>query len=595
MNFLKYQFLYFQTTDLEKVHSKACAQYKKKYEPAHIQLSLDGVQEAKSSSSTTDAYSVQFINCRNVYPLFLIKPFNREKYNEQDILKTVFKDINSNNHIILDDVICDNPKRSIVRNALCHSSRYACEYCESPGTSYVSPQAQKSVATFVDKVSRQKSDILKQIDYLQGIPGTSAGKEEDQYQVQILEDLYSTLENQEIEEKKKLKRHHIVWPSNTMKGKLRTMTTIRDISNAIYTGRNSDDESEELSKDDKLGIVGTSVLLYQRNFNLLNNVPVEYMHSVCLGVVKRLLELTFKVGENRESLSKRKLSLPSKYNDLISEVRVPREFSRRCRQLDLSVMKAQEQRNLILFFFPLVLKCIDDAYPDEQKIWLFLAYMIRACVLPETEFSCIDNNVIILCCTTFYKLYDTVFGSKQCTYSIHVVSSHLLQIRGNKPLTFKSAFKFESLYSEMKNSYQPGTTSTLKQILRNLLIKRMIEFHVCETSLFLKPDKSDRDGKPAKQSKECNDLVYTFVNKNHAMYKILNINDDDYTVTCVEQGFFLANFDVTPNLSWKDVGVFRVGPCGSKKYTVPISSICGKVIKVDHYFLTCPSNVLREK
>ena len=579
---------------MSTIHAQCCSKYNRTYEPSHIQLSLDGVQEAKSSNCTTDAYSIKFNKCRNVYPLLLIKPHNREKYNEQTLLRTVLDDINSSDTIVLDDVICDNPKRSIVRNALCHSSRYACEYCESAGVSYVSDEVKKQVATNLQRLSVQKGDILEKIAALEQSPGTSAQKDNDDRQIVLFRDLYHTLETQEAEEKKKLRKQHIVWPSNTSDGRLRTINTIRNICTAIATGRNTDEESEELSPADRLGIVGTSVFLYQPRFNMINNLPVEYMHSVCLGVVRRLLELTFRVGERRQSRSKMTLSLPSQFNSLISAVRVPREFSRRCRNLDLAVMKAQEQRNLLLFFFPLVLQCIDDIYEAEKKVWLLLAYMIRACVLPNNEYACIDENDVALCSAMFYELYESTFGPKQCTYSIHVVASHLLQIRGNQPLTFKSAFKYESLYSEMKNCYQPGTTSTLKQILRNLIMKRLVEFHVCQASLFLKPDKVGNDDEPVKQSKECNDLIYLFKDEKYFMYKVMNVNDDD-TVTCVEQKFYNVYFQLTPNLSWKDVGVFRIGPRGSTECCLPISTIDGKVIRVGTYFITCATNVLLEK
>ena len=141
-----------------------------------------------------------------------------------------------------------------------------------------------------------------------------------------------------------------MWPFSTMSGPLRTLNKIHDITMAIITGQNSDAESEELSREEKVGIVGPSVLFHQPHFNMINNLPAEYMHLVALGVVKRLLELTFKLREVRPKLSKRPLTHPKYFNEKIRDIRVPREFSRRCRQLDLSIMKAQELRNILLFF-----------------------------------------------------------------------------------------------------------------------------------------------------------------------------------------------------------------------------------------------------
>ena len=74
---------------------------------------------------------------------------------------------------------------------------------------------------------------------------------------------------------------HLTWPSHTSRGTLRTINSINGIATAIETGRNSDEESEELTRDDRLGIVGTSLFLHQPRFNMINCIPAKYMHSVC--------------------------------------------------------------------------------------------------------------------------------------------------------------------------------------------------------------------------------------------------------------------------------------------------------------------------
>ena len=114
--------------------------------------------------------------------------------------------------------------------------------------------------------------------------------------------------------------------------------------------------------------------------------------------------------------------------------------------------------------------------------------MIRACVLPNNEFSKIDKPSIDAACKIFYCLYEQLYGQVNCVYSTHVVS-HLLLIRGDEPLTHKSAFKFESFFSEMKILYHPGTMSSITQILQNCFMKRMLEYHHCEKEIFYYPKK----------------------------------------------------------------------------------------------------------
>ena len=106
--------------------------------------------------------------------------------------------------------------------------------------------------------------------------------------------------------------------------------------------------------------------------------------------------------------------------------------------------------------------------------------MIRPCVLPNEEFRVIDNAKVEYASEKFYELYEKNYGPINCTYSIHVVGSHMLQVRQNRPLTYKSAFKFESFFSELRNLFHPGTVSPLKQVLQNCYVKRLLDFHYCE-------------------------------------------------------------------------------------------------------------------
>ena len=403
--------------------------------------------------------------------------------------------------------------------------------------------------------------------------------------------LRETLANLIAEKEAQIKskcRKQLTWPCSTREGHLRTIDGIKEISNAIA-------ENPDLVKSDPdfcKGIKAKSLLLEQPFFNILKDMPCEYMHLLCLGVVKRMVELNFKVGENRDRKTKRKLSSPEMYNEKIKLIQLVREFRRRCRNLDLSVMKASEFRNLILFLFPIVLDCIEDEHKNDKRVWLHLVYIIRACVLPNEEFRKIDNDLIENGCKKFYQLYEKLFGQINCTYSIHVVGSHLLQVKGNRPLTFKSAFKFESFYSEMRNSFHAGSVSPLKQILQNCIVKRMLENHHCEKTLFFKPEKNVENANPGKEN---NSLVYTYnEDETLTIYKIAEeINPNSFN--CIIQGKFPARFNLTPEYDWSHVGVFKVGPVSEESYVVNRNSISGKVLKVNDYLITCPTNVLIEQ
>ena len=255
-----------------------------------ITLSLDGVQESNSTNNSMDIFCINFKGCRNIYPIKIIRPNEKYKYDEQEAIRNVVADINESG-MVIDTGIFDNPKRSKIKNVKSACARFGCEYCESPAVSYIDNTMKKSQLT---------------------------------------------------------------WPPQTMNGRPRTITGIRRIVQSI------EDEDEDLPLNYAKGIKGRSVLMDQPNFDLIYDAPTEYMHIVCLGVVNRMLELFYKVGKNRSRKTKTKKCDPKTFNDLICLVQVVCEFSRRVRNLDTSTLKAQEYRNIILFFFPIVIQNIGE-------------------------------------------------------------------------------------------------------------------------------------------------------------------------------------------------------------------------------------------
>ena len=375
------------------------------------------------------------------------------------------------------------------------------------------------------------------------------------------------------------KRGQLAWPASTVGAPSRTIENIIDITNKLQNG-------EELTRDERKGFWGTSHLLHQENFHFILDIPAEYMHSSCIGVVKRLFELTFNVGEVRDRVIQRKLSDPAELNIKMSSQKGTREFSRRIRNLDFGVLKAQEFRNFILFYFTVVISCIPNDCTREKKIWFQLAYILRACIITNKEFEKITQSVLKNIGLAFYKNYESVYGPKNCTYSIHIVANHFLEIRGNKPLTSKSAFKYENFYSEMRTLFQPGTISISKQILKNCYMKRQLENHSCLKSIFYDIEKT---------GKENNSIVYTINdNNNYQFYNIIEKIDQNHFL-CNPQGKFEYKCELLKDLNWSDVGVFQVGPYSEEEIIINRRNIEGKVIQVDDLFLTCPNNVLREQ
>ena len=161
--------------------------------------------------------------------------------------------------------------------------------------------------------------------------------------------------------------------------------------------------------------------------------------------------------------------------------------------------------------------------------------MIRACVIPNQEFVHINENDLTELCQKFYCLYEQLFGPKNCSYTVHVISSHLQKIRGKNPLTETSAFKYENFYAEIRRSFAAGTQSTLKQIFQRTLLKRALSFHSCLVPIFYSIKNTNM---------ESNNIVYIHKNDQYHMYKIHTIHDN--TLLCNVQGYFKTSFKETP-------------------------------------------------
>ena len=391
----------------------------------------------------------------------------------------------------------------------------------------------KNMQVFQDKLNLKRKIISDKISELAGNPDAK----DEVKKLKIIEG--DMIREQKNGPKTK---SHIVWPAATRNSAPRTHDNVKAIVDAIA-------EDPNLSKHERKGVVGRSPLWDVEGFDFVRDSPTEYMHSVCIGVVKRMLELTFSVGEVRPRETKRKLSSPSEFNECMKDTQSPREFSRRSRKLDLAVFKAQEMRNILLFFFPHILQCIEPN-AKERRLWLLFTFMIRSCILPSNEFQIVDLSKIEEACEAFYILYEQLFGAYNCSYNTHVVSSHLIEMRAHGPLTFTSAFGFEAFYGEMRHSFTPGTQSTLKQIMRKTLMKRAISYHCCNNSIYY----SERDS-----SLECNSLIYCYEASEHNMFKIINVQKD--SLICYKQGKYPVSFKETRDLdlNWSHVGVYKRG------------------------------------
>lgn len=78
----------------------------------------------------------------------------------------------------------------------------------------------------------------------------------------------------------------------------------------------------------------------------------EYMHLVCVGFAKKLAINTFTDCNSERS----NLYNVTELNKILLRTKVPCELQRKTRKVSWGSFKAEEYRNLLLFYFPAVLR-----------------------------------------------------------------------------------------------------------------------------------------------------------------------------------------------------------------------------------------------
>jgi hypothetical protein len=103
--------------------------------------------------------------------------------------------------------------------------------------------------------------------------------------------------------------------------------------------------------------------------------------------------------------------------------KVPSEFSRKPRELDFPNLKAEEYRNLLIFYFPAILHRLapfpvgsEEAGPsghglkNERGFFGKFVYLLRALLLPENEYTFQTEQVTELQ-GRLYKSYEVQYIS----------------------------------------------------------------------------------------------------------------------------------------------------------------------------------------
>jgi len=181
--------------------------------------------------------------------------------------------------------------------------------------------------------------------------------------------------------------------------------------------------------------------------DIIQTVCLDYMHVVCLGVMKRLLKF-WVLGSQQVRMLKTNLDICNSELIKLREY-FPSEFSRLPRSLnDILFWKATEFRMFLLYTGPIILK--GRIKKNVYQHFMKLHCAIKILVTPNI---CIEyNNVAQKLIIEFVNEYADYYGQHFMTYNVHslIHLSYYVQIHGC--LDNFSAFKFENYLGQLKKS-----------------------------------------------------------------------------------------------------------------------------------------------
>ena len=198
--------------------------------------------------------------------------------------------------------------------------------------------------------------------------------------------------------------------------------------------------------------------------NMVTEFPYDYMHLVCLGVMKRLL-LIWINGPQATRLTK---ACVMNISNRLLEMKecVTTDFSRKPRGLqDIHYWKATEFRLFLLYLGPVVLKYTLSKYLFDHFLLLHSAIFILVDPLlcSIESFLNLAENLLI----EFVKSFKSIYVFKPVIYNIHSLLHLVNDCRMYIPLDRFSCFLFESYLGCMKKMVK-GSKNPLVQVANRL-------------------------------------------------------------------------------------------------------------------------------
>nr|XP_047141446.1 uncharacterized protein LOC124816339 [Hydra vulgaris] len=208
------------------------------------------------------------------------------------------------------------------------------------------------------------------------------------------------------------------------------------------------------------------------NYNMVSGFPIDYMHCICLGVVRRILNLLIR-GPPSSRLSQNIIAVIS---EKLAALRlyISKEFSRKSRSLSkFRRWKATELRLFLVYTGPVVLKglLLPNHYQNFIDLSVAVRILLRSSLLKH--YAGYAGQLLQYFVQTFEELY----GRDQLVYNVHSLIHLADDAKHYGALDNCSSFKYESYRGQLKKlvrKAQSPCSQIAKRIFENA------DFYTCQ-------------------------------------------------------------------------------------------------------------------
>lgn len=210
------------------------------------------------------------------------------------------------------------------------------------------------------------------------------------------------------------------------------------------------------------GVKGISPLIRIPEFDVIRNCPVDYMHCILLGVCRQLCRIWFEAPSSPSYIKDKMSSIDNVLTTMGPFV----ESSRNARKItDRHSWKANEWLQWLLHFSPVCLKqFLPQVYYDHYYL---LVSSITLLLQEEICAEVFEKCAAML--QKFVKQFEQLYGIKEMTYNVHLVTHLVDCCRDYGPLWTFSLFVFEDINGVLKK-FVKGPKEPIIQITNRCIM-----------------------------------------------------------------------------------------------------------------------------